>query len=376
MLPLPFSARTAEVRAARRPAPYHLGLEPGFQRMTLTNRRWQRGDGHPLDFTELGFGTAPLGNLYRAIGDDDARAILERAWESGIRYYDTAPLYGLGLSERRLGALLRGRDRDGYLLSTKAGRLLEACEPAVRTGTDKWFEVPARREVYDYSYDGIMRSLEFSLERLGADRVDIVYVHDIDVVNHGSKAASDARIDEFMASGYRAMVSLREQGVVRAIGGGVNEWEVCQTLTERGDFDLFLLAGRYTLLEQEALESFLPLCESRGIGIVIGGPYNSGILASGPTPGAFYNYEPAPDAVLERVRRLGEVCDAHGVSLVHAAFRFPLLHPCVVAVIPGGQRVEEVESNARAAQADIPPTLWDDLKAQGLMRSDAPTGPR
>ena len=339
--------------------------------MTLKTRRWQRQSGARLDFTELGFGTAPLGNLYRAIGDDDARALLNRAWAGGVRYYDTAPLYGLGLSERRLGALLRGKNRDDYVLSTKAGRLLHACDPAARTGLGKWFDVPARRAIYDYGYDGVMRSLEFSLERLGADRVDILYVHDIDVMNHGSKA--DARIDEFMASGYRAMVALREQGVVKAIGGGVNEWEVCQTLAERGDFDLFLLAGRYTLLEQEALETFLPLCESRGIGIVIGGPYNSGVLASGPRPGAFYNYEPAPEPVLERVRRIAEICGSHGISLIDAAFQFPLLHPCVVSVIPGGQGVEEVESNLRAAQAGIPPALWDDLKAQGVMRPDAPT---
>ena len=342
--------------------------------MALKTRTWQRREGASLDFTELGFGTVPIGNIYRAIGDQDARAILARAWEGGVRYYDTAPLYGLGLSERRLGAFLRGEDRDGYLLSTKAGRLLERCDPADRTGIGKWFDVPARREVYDYSYDGIMRSLEFSLERLGADRVDILLVHDIDVANQGTKAASDARIDEFMAAGYRAMVSLRDQGVVTAIGGGVNEWEVCQTLAERGDFDLFLLAGRYTLLEQEGLESFFPLCASRGIGIVIGGPYNSGILASGPKPGAFYNYQPASDAILDRVRRIAEVCTSHGVALVDAALRFPLLHPCVVSVIPGGQRVEEVESNLRAAEATIPTDLWDDLKAEGLMRPDSPTG--
>ena len=342
--------------------------------MALKTRRWQRGGAAALEFTELGFGTAPLGNLYRAISDDEARGILDRAWAGGVRCYDTAPLYGLGNSERRLGALLRDKPRDEYLLSTKVGRLLEACAPEERTGHGKWFEVPSRREVYDYSYDGIMRSFEFSLERLGADRVDILLVHDIDVQNQGSKAASDAQIDAFMASGYHAMVSLRDQGVVRAIGGGVNEWDVCETLTERGDFDLFLLAGRYTLLEQEALESFLPLCESRGIGIVVGGPYNSGVLASGARPGAFYNYVPAPESILERVRRIGEVCDAHGVPLVHAAFQFPLLHPCIVSVIPGGQRVEEVESNLRAAEAKIPPALWDDLKAAGLMRPDAPTG--
>ena len=342
--------------------------------MALKTRRWQRGAGATLEFTELGFGTAPLGNLYRAIGDDDARSILDRAWAGGVRYYDTAPLYGLGHSERRLGALLRGKARDDYVLSTKAGRLLEACAPEDRTGHGKWFEVPSRREVYDYSYDGIMRSFDFSLERLGADRVDILLVHDIDVQNQGSKAASDAQIDAFMASGYHAMVSLRDQGVVRAIGGGVNEWDVCETLTERGDFDLFLLAGRYTLLEQEALESFLPLCESRGIGIVVGGPYNSGVLASGPRPGAFYNYEPASDAILDRVRRIAKVCAAHRARLVDAAFQFPLLHPCIVSVIPGGQRVEEVESNLRAAEARLPPALWDDLKAEGLIRPDAPTG--
>ena len=342
--------------------------------MGLGTRTWHRPGSSRIEFTELGCGTAPLGNLYRAISDDEAGAVLERAWAGGVRYFDTAPLYGLGLSERRLGALLRDKPRDEYVLSTKAGRLLAACDPAERTGTDKWFEVPSRREVYDYSHDGIMRSLEFSLERLGADRVDILLVHDIDVRNQGSKAGSDAQIDRFMASGYHAMESLRDQGVVKAIGGGVNEWEVCQTLAERGDFDLFLLAGRYTLLEQEALESFLPLCETRGIGIVIGGPYNSGILASGPRPGAFYDYEPASDAILERVRRIDEVCVSHRVALVDAAFRFPLLHPCIVSVVPGGQRVEEVESNLRAAEAVVPPALWDDLKAQGLMRPDAPIG--
>ena len=342
--------------------------------MALKTRNWRRRGGAGIEFTELGFGTAPLGNLYRAITDHEARAILDRAWAGGIRYYDTAPLYGLGNSERRLGALLRDKPRDEYVLSTKAGRLLEACAPEDRTGHGKWFEVPSRREVYDYSHDGIMRSFEFSLERLGADRVDILLVHDIDVQNQGSRDASDAQIDAFMASGYHAMVSLRDQGAVQAIGGGVNEWEVCQRLAERGDFDLFLLAGRYTLLEQEALESFLPLCESRGIGIVIGGPYNSGVLASGPKPGAFYNYQPASDAILDRVRRIVEVCTSHGVRPVDAAFQFPLLHPCIVSVIPGGQRAEEVESNLRAAEAEIPPALWDDLKAEGLMRPDAPTG--
>jgi len=170
------------------------------------------------------------------------------------------------------------------------------------------------------------------------------------------------------------MISLRDQGVVTAIGGGVNEWEVCQTLAERGDFDLFLLAGRYTLLEQDALDSFLPLCESRGIGVVIGGPYNSGILASGPTPGAFYNYEPAPPAILDKAGRIEAVCKSHGVSLIDAAFQFPLLHPSIVSVIPGSQSVEQMQSNLNAEAANIPAALWHDLKDQNLMREDAPTG--
>ncbi len=342
--------------------------------MGLQTRRWDRHKSGGLEFTELGFGTAPLGNLYRAISDDEAQATLEAAWSGGVRYFDTAPLYGLGLAETRLNAFLRGRARDDYVLSTKAGRLMKVCGPGDRTGPDTWFDVPQRQEVYDYSYDGVMRSFEFSMERLGAARIDILYVHDLCAFTHGSKEASDARIEEFFGTGgYDAMVSLRDQGVISAIGGGINEWEVCQTLAERGDFDLFLLAGRYTLLEQDALDSFLPLCQSRGIGIVTGGPYNSGILATGAVPGAFYNYKPAPPDILKRVARIEEVCGRHGVRMVDAAFQFPLLHPTHLSVIPGGQSVEQTKANLVAASAKIPPALWAELKAEGLMRKDAPT---
>lgn len=339
----------------------------------MRTRHWQRLDDGGLTFTELGFGTAPLGNLYRAIGDDDAHAVLCEAWEAGCRYFDTAPLYGLGLAETRLNRFLRARKRDDYLLSTKIGRILKVCAPEERTGIGKFFDTPCRREHYDYSYDGVMRSLEASLERLGVDRVDILYAHDLCIFTHGSKAESDRRIEELMTSGYAAMVSLRDQGVVKAIGAGVNEWEVCQTLAERGDFDLFLPAGRYTLLEQEALESFLPLCAERGIGIVLGGPYNSGILASGPKPGAFYNYSEAPPAVIENVRQIEEVCTAHDVPLSAAALQFPLLHASVVSVIPGGQSVDEVRNNRANLEVEIPAALWADLKARKLLRADAPT---
>ncbi|MBL0402808.1 aldo/keto reductase [Microvirga aerilata] len=335
-------------------------------------RSFPTRSGRSLSFTELGFGTAPLGNLYRAIDESAAQETLQTAWSVGCRYFDTAPLYGLGLSETRLNPFLRGRPRDSYVLSTKVGRLLRACPPEQRTGIGKFFGTPARQEVYDYSYDGVMRSIEDSLERLGVDRIDILFCHDVDVFTHGSKEASDRRIGEFMQGGYRALAALRDQGVIAAIGAGVNEWQVCERMAREGDFDLFLLAGRYTLLEQEALETFLPYCTERGIGIVLGGPYNSGILATGPKPGAFYNYDPAPPEILERVGRIEKVCSAHGVRLIEAALRFPLGHQAVVSVVPGAQTAEEVHRNAEIIQARIPSGLWEDLKSEGLLRQDAP----
>ena len=340
----------------------------------LKTRNWDRLGNGGLAFTELGFGTAPLGNLYKAITDEEARATLDTAWEGGVRYFDTSPLYGLGLSETRLNPFLRDKPRDSYVLSTKVGRLIHPCSEEHRSGNGKWFEVPCRREHFDYSYDGVMRSVEHSFSRLGVDRIDILYVHDLCIFTHGSKEISEMRIEEFFGGrGYDALISLRDQGVISAIGGGINEWEVCQALAERGDFDLFLLAGRYTLLEQTALDSFLPLCEQRGIGIVTGGPYNSGILATGAKPGAFYNYDPAPQNILDRVNGIETICTDHGVRMVDAAFQFPLLHPAHVAVIPGGQNVNEMAANLQAADAEIPAALWADLKTAGLLREDAPT---
>ena len=341
--------------------------------LQLKTRVWDRLGKGALQFTELGFGTAPVGGLYRPVSGDEAHATMTRAWDAGVRYFDTAPLYGLGQSETRLNRALAGRS--GFIVSSKVGRLLRPTRAGeVRDGIGKWFDVPNRKEIFDYSYDGVMRSVEFSLERTGLDRIDLIYAHDLDIFTHGSAEAMQARLDEFMASGYKALVALRDQGVIRGFGAGVNEWQPAQWLVERGDFDIFLLAGRYTLLEQEALDSFLPLCLARGVGIVIGGPYNSGVLATGARPGAFYNYNPAPDWVLAKVAKIEAVCAAHKVRLVDAAFQFPLLHPAVVSIIPGGQGVAEVDANVRAASAVIPAALWADLKAQGLMRQDAPTG--
>ena len=339
----------------------------------MKTRHWERIAGKGLDFTELSFGTAPLGNLYKAIGEDEAQATVQAAWDTGCRYFDTAPLYGLGVSETRLNHFLRGKPRDSYILSTKVGRLLAPCAPEERTGIGKFFDTPSRREVYDYSYDGVMRSIDFSLERLGIDRIDILFGHDLDIFNHGTQAVMEKMLTSFMEGGYKALVALRDQGVITAFGAGINEWQPAQWMAERGDLDLFLLAGRYTLLEQDSLDSFLPLCEERGIGIVIGGAYNSGILATGPVEGAYYFYDPAPPEILERTARIQAVCARHGVKLIEAALRFPLLHPAVISVIPGGQSPTQVLSNRAILDAAIPDALWAELKAEGLMRADAPT---
>ena len=340
----------------------------------MKKRRFKASSGAELNFTELGFGAAPLGNLYRPHSNKDALATFESAWKAGIRYFDTAPLYGLGLSETRLGNFLYGKKRSDYVVSTKVGRVLEMSTPTERTAIGKFFDTPSRKEKFDYTYDGFMRSFEFSFERLGLDSIDILLVHDCDIWTHGSKAASDEHISTVMKSGYKALLKLRDEKVIKAFGVGVNEWQVCQTMAEQGDFDLFLLAGRYTLLEQEqSLNSFLPLCEKRGIGIILGGPYNSGILATGAKKGAFYNYEPAPKAILDRVAKIEKVCKANKVKIAQAALRFPLTHPAVVTVLAGASSPREVAQNVETLSARIPKKLWTQLKAEGLLDPRAPT---
>ncbi len=335
---------------------------------------FQAPSGAAIRFTRLGFGGAPLGNLYKAISERQAQETLDSAWAGGMRYFDTAPLYGLGLSETRINHFLRGKRRTDYVISTKVGRRLVACPPDQRTGIGKFFATPSRREAYDYSYDGILRSFESSLERLGLDSVDILYAHDVDIFTHGSAEARDARIAELMMGGYRALRRLRDEKAVKAFGAGVNEWQACETLARRGDFDLFLLAGRYTLLEQESLSSFLPLCGKRGIGIVLGGPYNSGILAQGARSGAKFNYSSAPRSILDKVAALERTCRRHGIRLPAAALQFPLFHPQVVSVIPGAAAAREIRANLAFLKQRIPKALWRDLKTQSLIHPDAPTG--
>lgn len=331
--------------------------------------------GAMLKFTELGFGSAPIGNLFAPLPEAQAQSTLTAAWDAGIRAYDTAPLYGLGLAETRLNSFFRGKPRKDFVVSTKVGRLLKVCPPDQRTAIGKFFDTPSRQEVFDYTYDGVMRSLEHSLERLGLDHVDILLVHDIDIFTHGSAAVRDAHVATLMdkkAGGYNALTKLRDEGVIKAIGAGVNETQVCEILAKQGDFDLFLLAGRYTLLEQEALATFLPLCQQRGIGIILGGVYNSGILATGAKPDAMYQYEVASQAIMAKVAGIEAVCAQHGVKLVEAALRFPLVHPSIVTVIPGAISPDQIALNSRILAAKIPASLWADLKSKGFIRADAP----
>jgi len=335
---------------------------------TLLNARTSQ----PVPLTRMGFGGAPLGNLYRKVSEEDAQAALQAAYDAGIRYFDTAPQYGLGRSEGRFGVALKRFGRGNVQLSTKIGRLLLDCEPDEVT-PEAFVDVPQKRIVFDYTYDGVMRSYEASRERLDVANADILLVHDVCVFSQGSQEKSDAKVKElFDGGGYRALCELKDAGDVAAIGAGVNEWQVCEKLLGLGDFDGFLLAGRYTLLEQEALESFLPLCEKRDVGIILGGPYNSGILATGPVAGAKYNYDDAPPEILERVKKIEAVCKAHDTPLIAAALQFVFGHPSVKTVIPGAVDAAQVNANVKVLETPVPAPLWSDLRSEGLIRPDAP----
>jgi D-threo-aldose 1-dehydrogenase len=324
----------------------------------------------PLHVTALGVGTAPLGDLYQRVPEAQAMDMLKTGYELGLRLFDTAPLYGSGLAEQRTGHELRQRPRDTLVLSTKVGRYYEAAPGHADRGN--WAGGLEFNAVLDYSYDGAMRSFEQSLLRLGLARVDVLLIHDVDVHTHGSRDACDRRFDEAMEGAYRALLELRQSGDVKAIGVGVNESDMCARFARAGDFDCMLLAGRYTLLEQGALDEFLPLCEQKDIGVLAGGTFNSGILASGPRQGSKYNYAEAPAPVRERVAKLDEVCRAHGVPLAAAAIQFPLAHPKVSSVVIGAISAAEIRQNFELLSLSIPVALWRDLKSAGLVRKDAP----
>ncbi|MFC6093852.1 aldo/keto reductase [Saccharothrix lopnurensis] len=300
-----------------------------------------------IPLSRLGFGGGPVGNLFTAVSDEDAAGALAAAWDAGIRYFDTAPHYGLGLSERRIGAFLRTRPRAGFAVSTKVGRVLE---PFDGGGDDlaHSFAVPAtHRRVWDFGADGVRRSLESSLDRMGLDRVDVVYVHDPD--EHWEQAVSRA---------VPALVGLRDQGVVGAIGVGMNQWGMLARFVRETDLDVVLLAGRYTLLDRSGLE-LLELCAERGVAVVAAGVFNSGLLAA-PGAGTTYDYRAAPPELVERARRIARACERHGVPLPLAALRFPLRHPAVTSVLLGMRTAAEVRANTSAAE--VPEALWAELE--------------
>lgn len=337
----------------------------------LPRRRLPLRGGRILEFTVLGFGGAPIGNMHRAMSDADAEATLEAALDAGVRYVDTAPLYGHGLSERRVGrGLVRGPA--DAILSTKVGRLLEPAAAGSATRDIYVPDAPARIR-FDYTYDGVMRSYEASLVRLGRRQVDVLYVHDIEASAHGSEALADARMRELLdGGGWRALDELRSAGAVSAIGAGVNSIAPCRRLLADADPDLFLLAGRYSLLDQSAADQLLPDCAARGVGVVIGGAFNSGILATGPRPGAWFDYAPAPPDILARAAEIEAICQRHATPLAQAALQFPLSHPAVVCVVAGARTAEEAARNVRALAAPVPAGLWADLTAAGLLSAAAP----
>jgi D-threo-aldose 1-dehydrogenase len=309
-----------------------------------------------VDVTELGLGGGPLGGLFQPVDDDAAAGTLAAAWDLGIRYFDTAPHYGIGESERRFGEFLRQQTRDEYTLSTKVGRLLVEQDAAGRT--DEAFEVPAtHRRVWDFSTDGIRRCLEESLVRMGLERVDVVYLHDVE--NHFETAVDD---------GYPALAQLREEGVVSAIGAGMGDAAMLAELVRKTDVDVVMLAGRYTLLDQSGLDELLPACQERGVSVIAAAVFHSGVLAQArPVAGAMFDYQTAPAAVLDRANRIAEICAVHGVTLPQAAMAFPLTHPAVAGVVVGMRSAEEVRQNVDSFAVDVPRQLWDDLCARGLL---------
>jgi D-threo-aldose 1-dehydrogenase len=324
-----------------------------------------------FDITDMGFGAAPIGNFLRPIPEAEAGAMVERAWEAGMRYFDTAPYYGHGLSELRLGHYLRWKPRDQFVISSKVGRVLKAARKET-IDFKPWVDAAAFKPRFDYSYDGTMRSFEDSLQRLGLGYVDILFIHDADVFTHGAEMQK-LYFRQAMDGCYRALIELREQGLVKAIGVGVNNWDVMLDFMKAGDFDTLLVAGRYTLLEQESLNELLPLCERRGTAIVIGGGFNGGILATGAVPGAKWNYAPAPAPIMEKVRRIEAVCARHKVPLAAAALQFLLAHPAVASHVPGTRNVAQMNQNLELVAFPIPTAFWQELKAEGLVRPDAPT---
>ncbi|RXH20875.1 aldo/keto reductase [Bradyrhizobium guangzhouense] len=314
---------------------------------------------HNLDVTSIGLGSAPIGGLFSAVSDADAEATVAKAWSLGVRFFDTAPLYGFGLAEQRLGAFLRQQKRESYAISTKVGRLLRAPD-ATTVEDDHFKDAPALRPKFDFSYDGVMRSVEESLGRLGLDRVDVLLVHD-----------PDDHYDDAVSGAFRALMRLRDDGTVKAIGSGMNQSEMLTRFAEAVPVDCFLLAGRYTLLDQGALDALFPVCRAKNIGILLGGIYNSGILAN-PHTGAKFNYEDAGAALVARALELDRLCRKHGTELKAAALQFCMAHPAVTVAVMGARNASEVADNIAMSERAVPQAFWQELRAKNLVDARAP----
>jgi D-threo-aldose 1-dehydrogenase len=323
-----------------------------------------------LDISRIGFGGAPLGDLKRAPTDAGAREVLEAAWDAGIRYFDTAPFYGAGLSERRIGDFLRDKPRQSYVLSTKVGRLLvpDRAFAMERHGDPR--ALPFRPK-FDFTYDGVMRSYDNSLQRLGLESIDILFLHDIGAFSQRERHAETMK-QALEGGGIRALEELRASGAVKAIGAGVNEWQIIDELMNHARFDIFLLANRYTLLDQQVIDTLLPRVRREGVAIVDGAPLNSGILATGPVPNAIYDYAQASPEMIEKTRRIEELCRKHGTTLIRAALNFPLGHEAITAIIPGFSNVAEFNDNLAGYRKAIPDALWAELRSAGLLHPNAP----
>jgi D-threo-aldose 1-dehydrogenase len=327
-----------------------------------------------LEVTTLGLGGAPMGGFRATIPEAEAAALVETAWQDGVRYYDTSPFYGYGRSELRMGAALREKPRGDYILSTKVGRILHPLKPGEKKPADfRENGLPGFTPEFDYSYDGVMRSLEHSYHRLGMARIDIALIHDVDFWTINDREILNQRFRTVMESGFRALDELRKAGVIGAIGVGINESDTSLRFIQAGDFDCMLLAGRYTLLEQGGLAEFLPECVKRNVSVILGGPYNSGILTGGVKAGATHDYVPAAAPLIEKAQKIEAVCKRHGVELGAAAMQFPLFHPAMAAVIPGALAVREVKENVARIGAKIPSDLWSELKREKLLDPSAPT---
>jgi D-threo-aldose 1-dehydrogenase len=327
-----------------------------------------------LEVTTIGLGGAPMGGFRATIPDAEAHALTDAAWEFGVRYYDTSPFYGYGRSELRMGGSLRERPREEFVISTKVGRIMHPLKPGEKKPADfRENGLPGFSPEYDYSYDGVMRSLEHSHLRLGLAKIDIALIHDVDFWTIKDRDVLDQRFKTVMDSGFKALAELRKAGVISAIGVGINESDTSLRFIQAGDFDCMLLAGRYTLLEQGALEAFLPECVKRGVSVILGGPYNSGILTGGVTDTATHDYTQAPAALIDKARKIEAICRRHGVELGAAAMQFPLFHPALCAVIPGALSAAEVKQNVGRLSAKIPSDLWSELKREKLLDPAAPT---